>query len=123
MPAPAVRSRSARSCRRTRQPRCARAQAAVRPANPPPTISAVLISVRIAVMLEERIAKFAPRTSKTISYRETGTGPALILMHGIGSGSAGWLFPLETLKGYRLIAWDAPGYGASALLSMEKPRP
>jgi pimeloyl-ACP methyl ester carboxylesterase len=74
-------------------------------------------------MLEERIAKFAPRTSKTISYRETGTGPTLILMHGIGSGSAGWLFQLETLKGYRLIAWDAPGYGASALLPMEKPRP
>ena len=74
-------------------------------------------------MLDERIARFAPRQSKGISYRETGNGQALVLMHGIGSGSAGWLLQLETLKGYRLIAWDAPGYGESALLSMEKPRP
>lgn len=74
-------------------------------------------------MLDERIARFALRRSKSISYRETGTGQALVLMHGIGSGSAGWLLQLETLKGYRLIAWDAPGYGESALLPMEKPRP
>lgn len=74
-------------------------------------------------MLDERIARFAPRKSKTISYRETGTGQALVLMHGIGSGSAGWLLQLETLQGYRLIAWDAPGYGESEVLPMEKPRP
>ena len=74
-------------------------------------------------MLDERIARFAPRQSKGISYREVGAGQALILMHGIGSGSAGWLQQLETLKGYRLIAWDAPGYGESELLPMEKPRP
>ena len=64
-------------------------------------------------MLDDRIAKFAPKTSRGIAYRETGAGPALVLLHGIGSGSAGWLFQLETLKGYRLIAWDAPGYGES----------
>src|ERR1700688_151258 len=40
MPAPVVRSLSARSCTRTVQPRCANAHAAVRPANPAPTISA-----------------------------------------------------------------------------------
>ena len=74
-------------------------------------------------MLDERIARFAPRKSKTVSYRETGAGPALVLLHGIGSGSAGWLFQLETLKGYRLIAWDAPGYGESENLPIEKPKP
>ena len=74
-------------------------------------------------MLDERIARFAPRRSKGISYRESGSGQALVLMHGIGSGSAGWLFQLETLKGYRLIAWDAPGYGDSENLPMEKPKP
>ena len=74
-------------------------------------------------MLDERIGRFAPRKSKAISYRETGSGPALVLLHGIGSGSAGWLLQLETLKGYRLIAWDAPGYGESDNLPMEKPRP
>jgi pimeloyl-ACP methyl ester carboxylesterase len=74
-------------------------------------------------MLDERIARFAPRESKGISYREAGAGPALVLLHGIGSSSASWLFQLESLAGYRLLAWDAPGYGASAFLSMEQPRP
>ena len=74
-------------------------------------------------MLDERIGRFAPRKSKSISYRESGSGPAVVLLHGIGSGSAGWLFQLETLKGYRLIAWDAPGYGESENLPLEKPQP
>jgi len=74
-------------------------------------------------MLDERIARFAPRQSKGISYREAGAGPALVLLHGIGSSSASWLFQLESLAGYRLIAWDAPGYGASAFLSVAEPRP
>lgn len=44
-------------------------------------------------------------------------------MHGIGSGSASWLFQLEALKGYRLISWDAPGYGESAFLEQPEPGP
>src|SRR5687768_11070562 len=73
-------------------------------------------------MLDDRIATFAPKTSKGISYRETGAGQALVLLHGIGSSSASWLNQLETLKGYRLIAWDAPGYGNSDFLKSEKPK-
>src|SRR5262249_6777100 len=73
-------------------------------------------------MLDERIAKFALRTSKGIAYRETGSGRALVLLHGIGSQSASWLNQLETLQGYRLIAWDAPGYGGSEFLKNEKPK-
>src|SRR6266850_7419291 len=125
MPAPAVRSRSARSCSRTRQPRCASAHAAVRPAKPPPTISAHrVICRRIPNMtIDERLARFARRQSKGISYRETRAGQALVFLHGIGSSSAGWLCPLETLGGYRLIAWDAPGYGESEFLAPPQPRP
>lgn len=74
-------------------------------------------------MIDERIQRFAPRKSRNISYRETGAGQALVLMHGIGSSSAAWLFQLETLNGYRLIAWDAPGYGESDFLSQEEPKP
>jgi pimeloyl-ACP methyl ester carboxylesterase len=72
--------------------------------------------------LDERIAKFPTRKSGGISYREAGAGQALVLMHGIGSGSAGWLMQLESLKGYRLIAWDAPGYGDSEALKPARPR-
>jgi pimeloyl-ACP methyl ester carboxylesterase len=73
-------------------------------------------------MLDERIAKFAPKASRGISYRETGAGQALVLLHGIGSSSASWLNQLEGLKGYRLIAWDAPGYGTSDFLKTETPK-
>lgn len=72
-------------------------------------------------MLDERIAKFPRRKSKAISYREAGAGQALVLLHGIGSSSASWLFQLESLKGYRLIAWDAPGYGESEFLKSRQP--
>jgi len=74
-------------------------------------------------MIDERIAKFAPRKSGGIAYRETGAGQALVMLHGIGSSSASWLNQLETLNGYRLIAWDAPGYGESAFLSNPSPLP
>ena len=73
--------------------------------------------------LEERIAKFPQRKSGPVSYRETGAGQALVLLHGIGSGSAAWLGQFERLSGYRLIAWDAPGYGESDFLAAEKPHP
>lgn len=74
-------------------------------------------------MIDERIARFDLRASRGISYRETGAGQALVFLHGIGSSSASWLNQLETLKGYRLIAWDAPGYGESEFLKIEKPKP
>src|SRR5262245_6050875 len=73
--------------------------------------------------LDARIAKFAPKKSGPISYREVGAGQALMLLHGIGSQSVSWLNQLETLKGYRLICWDAPGYGGSEFLKNEKPLP
>src|SRR3982750_4648067 len=74
-------------------------------------------------MIDERISRFRLWKSKGISYRETGAGPALVCLHGIGAASAGWILQLETLKGYRLIAWDAPGYGESDFLPVERPRP
>jgi pimeloyl-ACP methyl ester carboxylesterase len=72
-------------------------------------------------MIDERIAKFAPKMSGKVAYRETGAGRALVFLHGIGSSSASWLNQFETLKGYRLIAWDAPGYGGSDFLSEPSP--
>ena len=74
-------------------------------------------------MIDARIAKFPPQKSRSISYRTVGAGPALVLLHGIGSSSAAWLCQLESLQGYRLLAWDAPGYGESDFLSGATPRP
>ena len=74
-------------------------------------------------MIDERLAKFEPRKSKGISYREAGRGRAVVLLHGIGASSAAWLNQFESLEGLRLIAWDAPGYGESEPLQAEKPFP
>lgn len=78
--------------------------------------------------LEDRIAAFPSQSivvdGKRLAFREAGRGPVLALLHGIGSGSASWLFQLEALAArYRLIAWDAPGYGASDAFSLDKPVP
>lgn len=70
--------------------------------------------------------KFPPLQSAEIggaalAWREAGRGPALVLVHGIGGYSASWRPQLDALQdAFRVIAWDAPGYGGSALRS---PRP
>lgn len=56
-------------------------------------------------------------SGRAITIREAGTGPALVLLHGIGSGAASWQAQFATLSDrYRVIAWDAPGYGGSDML-------
>jgi len=76
--------------------------------------------------LESLIARHPPRTAAAgagrISFREAGAGAPLILLHGIGSGSASWVHQLEGLATrFRLIAWDAPGYAQSTHLPAEAP--
>jgi pimeloyl-ACP methyl ester carboxylesterase len=75
------------------------------------------------VTLEQRIAKFPPRLSKNVSYRENGAGRALVLLHGIGSASGSWLHQLQGLEGFRVLAWDAPGYEQSQILKKDQPIP
>lgn len=58
-----------------------------------------------------------------ILVRECGTGPALVCLHGIGSGAASWLdTALALAADARVIAWDAPGYGASTPLQPAAPK-
>jgi pimeloyl-ACP methyl ester carboxylesterase len=53
-----------------------------------------------------------------ISYREAGTGPALVLLHGLNGNSKSWPFQYGGLASdFRVIAWDAPGYGESDLVA------
>lgn len=59
---------------------------------------------------------------RTLAWREAGEGVAVVLLHGIGSGSASWQGQLDGLgAGYRVIAWDAPGYGGSDALDGDTP--
>jgi pimeloyl-ACP methyl ester carboxylesterase len=57
-----------------------------------------------------------------IHYRDCGTGPVLVLLHGIGSGAGSWQLLAERLAPHmRVIAWDAPGYGDSDALTVAEP--
>ena len=75
--------------------------------------------------LEGQLARVPVREVRTargvISLREAGAGPALVLLHGIGSNSGSWLHQLESPEGRRIIAWDAPGYGTSTPLAPASP--
>jgi pimeloyl-ACP methyl ester carboxylesterase len=66
---------------------------------------------------------FTPRTSEGIDYRERpGTGPALVLLHGIGSNADSFAGLLPRLPAdWRVLAWNMPGYGASPPLAEQWP--
>jgi pimeloyl-ACP methyl ester carboxylesterase len=81
---------------------------------------------RQAVTIEDRLARFplleAGESAHRISYRTAGCGAPIVLLHGIGGGSGSWLPQLEVLaRRFRLIAWDAPGYGTSPLINTVPP--
>ncbi len=59
-----------------------------------------------------------------IGYRQSGSpdGHALVLLHGIGSASGSWVHQLQRFGNhFRVIAWDAPGYGQSMHLNGDDP--
>jgi len=63
-------------------------------------------------------------TAADISFRESGRrdAPTLVLLHGIGSTSAGWRLQYGPLgEHFRVVAWDAPGYGGSRPLEGAAP--
>lgn len=55
---------------------------------------------------------------RTIAWRESGDGPPIVFLHGLGGSRTSWDAQLEGVAaGHRCIAWDAPGYGASPPLA------
>lgn len=54
------------------------------------------------------------------AYLEQGKGDTVVfLLHGVGGGKEAWAHnqPVLASQGFRTVAWDMPGYGASAPLS------
>lgn len=52
-----------------------------------------------------------------LTYRQSGSGPAVVLLHGFPLSHAIWEHQIAALSGtYRVIAPDLPGMGGSALL-------
>ncbi len=53
-----------------------------------------------------------------IAWRESGAGEPVVFLHGLGGSRTAWDLQLADLGDtWRCIAWDAPGYGASAPLT------
>ncbi len=51
---------------------------------------------------------------RRLCWREAGTGPALVFLHGLSGSSASWRYQFAAFADrMRVIAWDAPGYGGS----------
>ncbi len=54
------------------------------------------------------------------AYVEQGEGDtAIFLLHGVGGGKEAWVNnqPVLAAAGFRTVAWDTPGYGASPALA------
>ncbi|QKW49924.1 alpha/beta fold hydrolase [Streptomyces buecherae] len=55
-------------------------------------------------------------------YFESGSGPAILLLHGAGGNAGYWLRQIEELgKTHRAIAVDLPGYGETESLGRDDP--
>ncbi|MCB1744416.1 MAG: alpha/beta fold hydrolase [Gammaproteobacteria bacterium] len=49
-----------------------------------------------------------------IAWREAGDGPALVLLHGLNGNASSWTHQYEAFADrFRVVGWDAPGYGGS----------
>ena len=50
-----------------------------------------------------------------VAWREQGSGPLALFLHGLGGSRTSWDAQLDALGHVRrCVAWDMPGYGASA---------
>ena len=64
--------------------------------------------------------KLADVNGIKISYRQAGTGPDLVLLHGLAGNARTWEKQFDSLADcYRVTAWDAPGYGLSDLVEID----
>lgn len=63
-----------------------------------------------------------PVSGGEISYVEAGEGPAIVWLHGIGSGAGSWRHQKSHFSSrFRVVMWNAPGYGQSTPPTNEFP--
>ncbi|NML31380.1 alpha/beta fold hydrolase [Paraburkholderia antibiotica] len=80
---------------------------------------------------EARLARYPAQpgslaAQRVLSYREVDRAGhdalPLVLLHGIGSGAASWVQQFDAFGATRrVLAWDAPGYGASTPVGASSP--
>lgn len=72
-------------------------------------------SVKIANVPELPPGRALEVGGHQLFVRQTGAGPDVVMLHGLGDSSIGWQFIEPTLvqAGYRVTIWDALGAGRS----------
>ena len=59
---------------------------------------------------------------RKLAWREAGQGPAVVFIHGMGGNSRNWETQYAQFSdSFRVIGWDAPGYGDSDDWPMDDP--
>ena len=66
----------------------------------------------VGVKIDEQFLALA-RTGLNVRLLSHGTGPPLVLLHGVSLSAAVWAPVLGRLTGRRLLAVDLPGHGLS----------
>jgi pimeloyl-ACP methyl ester carboxylesterase len=62
--------------------------------------------------------QLATQSNGYLSFRSRGDGETVVFLHGLLGSSKSWAFQFDRLsRDYRMIAWDAPGYGQSGMVS------
>jgi pimeloyl-ACP methyl ester carboxylesterase len=62
--------------------------------------------------------KYVPLDGRRLAYREAGSGPAMVFLHGLGGNSASWEPQFARFSAtHRVVAWDMPGFGDSEALA------
>lgn len=68
---------------------------------------------------DQRLAALPPRetfdhANGRLSYREAGSGPLIVFLHGVLGSADSWVWQFAHLTPrFHVVAWDAPGYGLS----------
>jgi 3-oxoadipate enol-lactonase len=68
-------------------------------------------------------AKYLTIDGRRLAYREAGSGPPILFLHGLGGNSASWEPQIATFSNsHRVVAWDMPGFGTSELMPLATTR-
>jgi pimeloyl-ACP methyl ester carboxylesterase len=62
------------------------------------------------------MAKYVSIEGRRLAYREAGSGPPIVFLHGLGGNSGSWEPQFAAFSNsHRVVAWDMPGFGDSDL--------
>jgi pimeloyl-ACP methyl ester carboxylesterase len=68
-------------------------------------------------------AQYLTINGRRLAYREAGSGPPIVFLHGLGGNSASWDPQFEAFADcHRVVAWDMPGFGSSDLMPLATTR-